>query len=390
VKTLRPLPFVALLWTALCIAAPAGMEIIAHRGAMKLAPENTLASQRLAYELGADVVEVDVRVTRDGVPVNFHDHDLERTTDGTGLLASLTLEQVKRLDAGSWFSPEFSGERVPTIAEVLEVAREYNRKVLLDVKGAFLAPQLVAVIQQSGIPLEQIAFLTWWDEMTAGYTSRLPGVKMMRPPVSSDGSGATPTPDKITAAGLTLLRRQKVNAIFLGTGGVAREDVDRLHAGGFEASIIYVSPSSAFYYQDLGVDSFWTDFADVTTGSFNRLSQHWAGWADSSGLAPDQRFTWMDPDGDGMTNLTEYALGSDPLQPGLFPQPVLSPQNGLFWALDLREDWSRFLKVTVQSGSGSGPWLPLPATWPSPSRMETRVPAGPGKKFYRLKFDLAP
>ncbi len=382
----------ALLTAALLRPADAGMEIIAHRGAMRLAPENTLASQRLAYELGADYVEVDVRLTRDSVPVNFHDHDLNRTTSGTGLLTSLTLAQLKQLDAGSWFGPQFAGERVPTIAEVLEVARQYNRKILFDIKGGFMAPELVAVIQQSGIPMEQIAFLTWWEDMTAGYTTRLPGVRMMRPP-TIPATGASIAPDRLTSADMAALKRQKVNSLFLGYGAVTRADVDRMHAAGLEASVIYTGPATAFYYQDIGVDSFWTDFADVTLSSLNRLNQQWNEWADGAGIAPDQRNTWRDVDGDGMNNLMEYSLGTDPLAPDAW-SPALNPAaNSIGWTVNLRENWSQFVTIGAQSSYGTGPWSNLPSnsfTALTPTRLEFRAPITPGKKFFRMKFDLPP
>jgi len=373
-----------------CLPARADMEIIAHRGAMKLAPENTLAAQRLAYELGADFVEVDVRISSDGVPVNIHDHTLDRTTDGTGFVHTYSLAQLKQLDAGSWFAPEFTGERIPTIAESLEVARQYNRKILLDVKGDFIAPHVVAAIHESGIPLDQVAFLTWTEFMTAGYTPRLPGVRMMRPPPRG-ASGAALTPDQITASDMATLKGQGVDALFLGNGAVTRANVDRIHAGGFEASVIYVHPSTAFYYQDLGVDTFWTDFSDVTVTSLHRLARQWDAWAGHAGLAPDQQRTWMDPDHDGMPNLTEYLLGTDPLAPGNFPAPLVTGPGTLGWTLNLRENWSQFAAVTAQTSDGSGAWVHAPAsccTVLSPVQLQYSFPVTSGRKFFRMKFDL--
>lgn len=82
-----------------------------------------MASFRSAIDLGVDVLECDVHLTADGQPVVIHDHLLDRTTSGRGLVRDLTLAEIKRLDAGSWKSPAFSGERVPTLSEVLELAR---------------------------------------------------------------------------------------------------------------------------------------------------------------------------------------------------------------------------------------------------------------------------
>lgn len=85
-----------------------------------MAPENTLAAFAAAVEAGADGIELDIHLTRDGVPVVIHDETLDRTTDGRGPVARVTLQQLLRLDAGSWFAKAFAGEPVPTLANVLE------------------------------------------------------------------------------------------------------------------------------------------------------------------------------------------------------------------------------------------------------------------------------
>jgi len=95
----------------------------AHRGASTRAPENTLAAFEEAIRLGVDAIELDVHLSADGVPVVLHDDTVDRTTDGRGAVASLTLAALKRLDAGAWFSPRFRGERIPTLEEALVCAQ---------------------------------------------------------------------------------------------------------------------------------------------------------------------------------------------------------------------------------------------------------------------------
>ena len=95
--------------------------VIAHRGDVVNAPENTLPAFLGAYELGADGVELDVRMTRDRQLVIFHDRTLRRTGGKRGLVSNATLEEVRTLDVGGWFSPEFRGERAPTLDEVFEL-----------------------------------------------------------------------------------------------------------------------------------------------------------------------------------------------------------------------------------------------------------------------------
>ena len=94
--------------------------VIAHRGSSAIAPENTLAAFRRAVSDGADAVELDVHLSKEGEPVVIHDARLSRTTDGRGWVSRTSLRELKRLDAGGWFHRRFAGERVPTLSEVFE------------------------------------------------------------------------------------------------------------------------------------------------------------------------------------------------------------------------------------------------------------------------------
>ena len=93
--------------------------VVAHRGYSAQYPENTVSAFEAAIDAGADMIELDVCLTKDRVPVVIHDKTLERTTDGNGLVSELTLSKLKKLDAGSWFSPEFKGLTIPTLEEIL-------------------------------------------------------------------------------------------------------------------------------------------------------------------------------------------------------------------------------------------------------------------------------
>lgn len=95
--------------------------VFAHRGASGYAPENTLAAFHLAHQLGAEAIELDVKLTQDGHVVVLHDQTVDRTCENaSGDLRNLSLEEVKKLDAGSHFSAEFASEKIPTLAEVFE------------------------------------------------------------------------------------------------------------------------------------------------------------------------------------------------------------------------------------------------------------------------------
>lgn len=97
--------------------------VAAHRGASRLAPENTLCAFRKALALGARAIELDVQLTSDGEVIVLHDRRLERTTNGTGLAVETSFARIRELDAGSWFDPEFADERVPRLEEVLDAVR---------------------------------------------------------------------------------------------------------------------------------------------------------------------------------------------------------------------------------------------------------------------------
>jgi glycerophosphoryl diester phosphodiesterase len=111
--------------------------VIGHRGFSAAAPENTQASFKKAMEVGVDMIELDVHLSKDGQVVVIHDDTLNRTTNGKGKVVSYTLNELKQLDAGSWFGSQFSGERIPTLKEVLELT---HGQVLLciELKGGDL------------------------------------------------------------------------------------------------------------------------------------------------------------------------------------------------------------------------------------------------------------
>lgn len=108
--------------------------VIGHRGASGHAPENTLAAFRRAVELGARFIETDLRMSRDARFVAIHDATLDRTTTGRGMVRDFTLAQLRELDAGSWYAPEFAGERIPALEEILTFAREADVVFYLEIK----------------------------------------------------------------------------------------------------------------------------------------------------------------------------------------------------------------------------------------------------------------
>jgi glycerophosphoryl diester phosphodiesterase len=127
--------------------------VIAHRGDSAHRPENTLASFASAIELGAEMVELDVQVTRDGHVVVIHDPTVDRTTSGQGAVAEMTLAELRALSAGypERFGQDFAGQRIPTLAEVLHLMRGRGR-MLIEIK-----PDAVTADAEGGVEALTIA-----------------------------------------------------------------------------------------------------------------------------------------------------------------------------------------------------------------------------------------
>jgi len=111
------------------------MLIFGHRGARGLAPENTMTAFQIALQLGVDGIELDVHMTKDGKIVVCHDHYLERTSNGKGWIPEHTRDELQDLDFGSWFGPEFAGEKIPSLREVLQWAAATKLIVNVEIKN---------------------------------------------------------------------------------------------------------------------------------------------------------------------------------------------------------------------------------------------------------------
>lgn len=167
------------------------MLVIGHRGAPGRAPENTLASFQAALDIGVDGIELDVHLTRDGHLVVIHDADLKRTTDGRGYVHDHTLAELKTLDAGSWHSAAFAGERIPTFEEVLDLVGK-RVPLQVEIKGATdgVTEATLAALDRRGL-LDTVM-------MTSFQLDRLPRVRALAPSVQIGALvwGRARTPDR--------------------------------------------------------------------------------------------------------------------------------------------------------------------------------------------------
>lgn len=159
------------------VVPPRPVQVMVHRGVMTGAPENTLAAFKLAVDMGFEWIEADVRLTKDGHHVIFHDGNLDGKTDGTGPLKEHTLEQIKQLDAGAWFARRFEGEKVPTFAETLEFAKD-KINIYIDSKDVD-AVKLVREVKDAGMERQVVVFgdyslLKRVNKLSAGAVAVMP------------------------------------------------------------------------------------------------------------------------------------------------------------------------------------------------------------------------
>ncbi|HPI72899.1 MAG TPA: glycerophosphodiester phosphodiesterase family protein [bacterium] len=152
-----------------CTSKPttAPFYVTAHRGASGWTPENTLAAFSKAIELGSDYSELDVRLSRDGVVVLSHDDSLRRTTGQPGAVWDYTVEELKTFDAGAWFGPEFTGEKIPTLQEVMRLVKgkmKLNIEVKITREEPQVAEKVIEVIRQEGFDKE--CMITSFDQAT--------------------------------------------------------------------------------------------------------------------------------------------------------------------------------------------------------------------------------
>lgn len=213
------------------------MLIIGHRGARALAPENTLPAL-LKGMACADLVEIDVRLTRDEIPVAIHDATVDRTTDGTGPVKGYTIEELKRLDAGE-------GEAIPTLREVLDLVHG-QMGLIVEIKEPGTEAIVVSVLMDR-MP-QRLILISFNPESVAMVKRLLPGVR----------AGLISTAEVDDPVGLA--RRVQADLILPRWDRLSREVVERAHGAGLS-----VIPGTLNTEDDLdeavrlGVDGFATD-----------------------------------------------------------------------------------------------------------------------------------
>lgn len=158
-----------------CLVSPlAAVDIVGHRGASFDAPENTLTSEKLAWQQGADAVETDIHLTKDGQLIVCHDKTTKRTTGFDGTIVNLTFDALRKLDAGSWKDPKFAGEKLPTLDEQFALIPP-GKRFLVEIKvGPEIVPALVACLERAKASEKVITFLSFNYETLQAVRRALP------------------------------------------------------------------------------------------------------------------------------------------------------------------------------------------------------------------------
>jgi glycerophosphoryl diester phosphodiesterase len=150
-------------------------DIVGHRGWSAVYPENTLLAAKMAVQAGADGTEFDVYATRDGVVVLMHDKTLERTTDGSGEVVSKTLAELRQLDAGSWKDPQFAGEPVPTLEEMLRALKNSGCIGVIEIKMPGISDKVVQTVRDLDM-VDQVAVIAFNGEVVQEIRSLEPRI----------------------------------------------------------------------------------------------------------------------------------------------------------------------------------------------------------------------
>lgn len=232
--------------------------VIAHRGHSIAYPEQTLAAFNAAVELGADMIEADVHLTRDGQLVLCHDDLVDRTTNGTGRVADHTFDELRALDAGSWFDERYADERVPSLDELYELAIDAGIALCLEIKGATSAlrteaAHAVAAAIAARDRLDRDVLASFDHAALAAAVAARPGLRIAPERLPERGpADAASVVAQAAALGAPIMQHHHAD--------LDEETVARAHASGLELwAWTAVTKAEIARVLALGVDAVMTD-----------------------------------------------------------------------------------------------------------------------------------
>lgn len=198
-------PFLLLALLGLACGSLRAVDLVAHRGASHDAPENTLAAERLAWAQGADAVELDIHLSKDGGLPVLHDFNTRRITGCDAVIEELTLAELRTLDAGGWKGPQFAGEKIPTLDEMIALLPP-GRRLLVEIKpGPEIVPELARCLARNGLTEKNVTIISFNYESLQQVRKTLPHLPTLylvgykAPDPKMPGAGQPPTIDAVIA-----------------------------------------------------------------------------------------------------------------------------------------------------------------------------------------------
>src|SRR5579871_1289558 len=236
--------------------------VIAHRGISGRYPENTLLAFQKAIDVGSDWIELDVQTTIDDVVIVCHDGTADRCTNGHGLFKNMTLDEVKKLDAGIQFGSSFAGERIPTLEETLDYLGDGRIRLCIEIKGHTTGDNMRTAWETVHI-LQQRKFLRHAVVSSFNHEA-LRAIKSWEPLIATsldpDPQDGTCTPWELCQQVL----RFNINAMQHTYTTLTREIIEEAHHHGFSLWAWTVNdPDDMRRVIDMGADAIMTDYADV-------------------------------------------------------------------------------------------------------------------------------
>lgn len=250
------------------------VDFVAHRGASHDAPENTLASAGLGWAQGADAVEVDVHLSRDGYLPVIHDPDAKRTTGRDAAIKDLTLAEIRTLDAGRWKDARFAGEGIPTLDQVIALLPP-GKRLFVELKtGPEVVPELARCLARTGMSGQTVTIISFNYDTLQEVRRQLPDyptqylVGYRKPDPASPPAPPPPTLDELIerarTAGLAGLDLRH-------TWPLSPADVARIRDAGLQLHVWTVDdPAVAQHWIALGVDSITTNRPGWLRGQLGR------------------------------------------------------------------------------------------------------------------------
>jgi glycerophosphoryl diester phosphodiesterase len=254
--------------------------VIAHRGASAQAPENTLPAFQLAWKQGADAIEADFQLTKDGHIVCFHDTDTKRLAGQQLAIANATLEELRQLDVGSiqpqaseralrsWSGDKYKGTRIPTLAEVFATVPR-GKKIFIEIKcGLEIIDPLLRELASSGLTHEQVVVICFDSAVLKSLKERDP--KWQTAWLCSFEKRANGTPRIAPAKVLKTLKEMKALALMSGGGDVDKGLLNQIRTAGIEHYVWTINdPKLAPAYRTQGADAIITDLPAEMRAALN-------------------------------------------------------------------------------------------------------------------------